>query len=283
MEKTEHINQLIHLSVQEDLGSGDLTSEFFVHPDSTNTAHVTARETLIVSGSNLAYWICEIIDPTLVLTLHIKDGETAHAGDIVITITGNSRSILTAERTLLNFMQRLSGIATLTNQYYQTISGTGASLLDTRKTTPGWRALEKYAVTCGGGQNHRIGLYDRVMVKDNHIVALGGIGNLQNHIDQLKIQHPHIPIEVEVDTIHQLKSLLKLTKIDFVLLDNMSLKQLSEAVELTKKSDSPFKTEASGGVNLKTIRNIAKTGVDYISVGAITHSATAVDLGMDFI
>ena len=283
MQRTEHINQLIQLALQEDIGRGDLTSEFFVNEDSIDTANVTARETLIVSGSNLAHWISSEIDTSLEVTTLIQDGELAQPGDAVINIQGKSRSILTAERSVLNFMQRLSGISTLTHQYAQAIKGTDATLLDTRKTTPGWRALEKYAVTCGGGSNHRHGLYDRVMVKDNHIAALGGIAKLQEYLDTFKTTHPNIPIEVEVDKLEQLKDLLRLQHIDYVLLDNMSTEQLKAAVNLVKKANSPFSTEASGGVNLETIRSIAETGVDFISVGAITHSATAVDLGMDFV
>jgi len=283
MEKTEDIQQLIRLALQEDIGAGDLTSQFFVDETSNDTAYITAREPLVVAGSSLAIWVSEEIDPQLKVQVLISDGELASKGDQVIKIMGNSQSILTAERTILNFMQRLSGVATLTHQYAQAIAGTGTTLLDTRKTTPGWRTLEKYAVTCGGGQNHRIGLYDRVMVKDNHIAALGGIQHLQPYLNQFKDSHPNIPIEVEVDTLTQLEELLKLSHIDYVLLDNMSTNELSQAVQLVKGANSPFQMEASGGVNLDTIAEIAKTGVDFISVGAVTHSATAVDLGMDFL
>jgi nicotinate-nucleotide pyrophosphorylase (carboxylating) len=197
-------------------------------------------------------------------------------------ISGAARSILTAERTALNFMQRLSGIATQTHEYVKAVDGTQARILDTRKTTPGWRALEKAAVVSGGGTNHRMGLYDRVMVKDNHLVSEGGMEELHQSIQRLLADHPDVEVELEADRLEQVRAFLTMEEVDYILLDNMSLDELRQAVEMRGMRTRPM-LEASGGVTLQTVRAIAKTGVDFISVGALTHSVQAMDLALDFV
>ncbi len=200
----------------------------------------------------------------------------------MIRIEGCARSILTAERTALNFLQRLSGVASMTARYVAVVDGTSARILDTRKTTPGYRLLEKQAVLDGGGVNHRMGLYDRAMVKDNHLVADGGQEWLQQAILRLKLEHPEVEVEVEADRLDQVARFLELEGVDHILLDNMAPDELRQAVVLRGERVSPL-LEASGGVTLKTLRDIAEAGVDFVSVGALTHSAPALDIGLDFI
>ena len=216
------------------------------------------------------------LDPNVVFTIETEDGEAVSAGGIIARISGDARAILSAERVALNFLGRMSGIATLTRRYVDAIAGTNAKIVDTRKTTPGLRAFEKYAVRCGGGHNHRVGLFDAVLIKDNHIVAAGGITAA---IRSARAAAGHMTkIEVEVDTLEQLQVALR-EKIDCVLLDNMKPAALADAVKIVA---GRCLTEASGGVNLDTVRDIAATGVDLISVGALTHSAPVLDLGLDF-
>jgi len=211
----------------------------------------------------------------------VPDGSRVSAGALVLRIEGSARSILTAERVALNFLQRLSGVATLTARYVEQIKDTHARILDTRKTTPGFRLLEKQAVSHGGGTNHRFGLYDRAMVKDNHLVAEGGIPALQAAINRLKTEKPKVEVELEADHLDQVQSFLEMKGVDQILLDNMSPEELREAVRARGDQRKP-KLEASGGITLETVREIAETGVDYISVGALTHSAPALDIGLDF-
>jgi len=201
-------------------------------------------------------------------------------GAYVIEVRGKARSLLAAERVALNFLQRLSGVATKTRQFVDSVDGTGAKILDTRKTTPGWRALEKAAVIAGGGANHRMGLYDRAMVKDNHLVAEGGIEALQKAINQLRVDKPGVEVELEADRLEQVEAFLKLDGVDYILLDNMNNDSLRKTVKM-RAEKGPL-LEASGGVNLQTVAAIAKTGVDFISVGALTHSATALDFSLEF-
>jgi nicotinate-nucleotide pyrophosphorylase (carboxylating) len=201
---------------------------------------------------------------------------------MVLRVEGSARSILTAERTALNFLQRLSGVATLTRRYVDAIAGTGAAILDTRKTTPGYRMLEKAAVVHGGGTNHRIGLFDRAMVKDNHLVAESRLPGLQASIAELKADRPEVEVELEADRLEQVEAFFGLEGVDYLLLDNMSLEDLRAAVAMRNGRTIP-RLEASGGVNLERVRGIAETGVDFISVGALTHSAPSLDLGLDFV
>jgi nicotinate-nucleotide pyrophosphorylase (carboxylating) len=202
-------------------------------------------------------------------------------GSLLIRVEGKARSILTAERTALNFLQRLSGVATLTARYVELVKGTQARILDTRKTTPGYRLLEKQAVVHGGGLNHRLGLYDRAMVKDNHLVTEGGPGAIQAAIHRLQTDKPDIEVELEADHLEQVRTFLAMQGVAHILLDNMSLEELREAVAARGARLTP-QLEASGGVTLQTLRGIAETGVDFISVGALTHSAPALDIGLDF-
>jgi nicotinate-nucleotide pyrophosphorylase (carboxylating) len=242
---------------------------------------VAVRKDGVVSGVELAARVFCTVDRELDVEILIADGSRVSSGALLIRVEGSARSILAAERTALNFLQRLSGVATLTAQHVEEVKGTRAQILDTRKTTPGYRLLEKQAVLDGGGVNHRLGLYDRAMVKDNHLVAEGGTEAIQAAIHRLKSEQPAVEVELEADNLDQVRKFLALDGIDHVLLDNMDLGQLREAVLLRGDRHKP-QLEASGGVTLESLRNIAMTGVDFISVGALTHSAPALDIGLDF-
>jgi nicotinate-nucleotide pyrophosphorylase (carboxylating) len=239
-----------------------------------------AREPIVVAGLALAEAAFHQLSETVQITRVTQDGQRAPSGGVLLQISGPARSLLSAERVALNFLQRLSGVATLTAQFIETIKGTHATILDTRKTTPGWRRFEKYAVTCGGGQNHRFGLFDMVLIKDNHLAALKNASPspIAAAVKSARAKYPNLKVEVEADTLEQVEQAI-VARADMVLLDNMNLEQLRAAVA---KCRGHAKTEASGGVNLASVRGIAETGVDFISVGALTHSARAVDIGLDF-
>lgn len=262
----------------EDLGLvGDITTNSTIPADTTARAVIAARKPGIVAGVDLAIATFRELDGRVGVKVKAGDGESVEPGDVIAEISGPARAILTGERVALNFLGRMSGIATLTRSYVDAVSGTNARIVDTRKTTPGLRAFEKFAVRCGGGGNHRVGLFDAVLIKDNHIVAAGGVGAA---ITAARRNAGHmVKIEVEVDTLEQLVVVLD-HKVDAVLLDNMGTDRLRTAVAMVAGSAV---TEASGGVNLETVRDIAETGVDLISVGALTHSATVLDLGLDFL
>ncbi len=272
---------LINLAMAEDIGGGDVTTRYFIPEDRQASAWVVARKDGVVSGGEIAAQVFRKVDPELLVQILTSDGTHVVAGSQLIRIQGSARSILTAERTALNFLQHLSGIATLTACYCKQVLGTHTRILDTRKTTPGYRMLEKKAVRDGGGTNHRQGLYDRAMVKDNHLVAEGGIVAIQAGIQKLKINQPNVEVEIEADSIEQVREFLALDGVDYILLDNMTLAQLSEAVALRGLRTKPM-LEASGGITLELLAAIAATGVDFISVGALTHSAPALDIGLDF-
>ncbi len=272
---------LIELALAEDLGGGDVTSLYFIPEERRARAFVVAREDGMVSGVDLAAAVFLRVDEGLEPKILIADGSPVAAGALLIHIEGSARSILTAERTALNFLQHLSGVATMTARYVEAVKGTAARILDTRKTTPGYRVLEKRAVVHGGGTNHRMGLYDRVMVKDNHLVAEGGPAVIQAAINRLKTDRPEMEVELEADSIEQVETFLRMDGVDFILLDNMTPAQLSEAVMLRGERSMP-RFEASGGITLEVLREVAETGVDFISVGALTHSAPAMDIGLDF-
>lgn len=274
---------LIDLALSEDLGTrGDITARCFVPASHRSVGLIVARQDLQVAGVSVAEAVLRKVDPGLEITLEKKDGESATAGETIIAVRGATRSILTAERTALNFLQRLCGIATLTRRYVQAAANPGVRVLDTRKTTPGWRLLEKAAVRAGGGHNHRLGLHDAVMVKDNHLVAEDRATALEAGIRAVREQFPDTAfIELEADRLDQVATFLALDGVDVILLDNMSLDQLRAAVALRNEKAPRLQLEASGGVNLDTIADIASTGVDAISVGALTHSATAADLALD--
>jgi nicotinate-nucleotide pyrophosphorylase (carboxylating) len=277
----DHSDILIDLALAEDIGGGDVTSRYFIPEERRARAFVAVRKDGVVSGVELAARVFSKVDPDLDVEILIADGSRVGAGAMLIRVEGSARSILTAERTALNFLQRLSGVATLTALYVEQVKGTRTRILDTRKTTPGYRLLEKKAVLDGGGTNHRLGLYDRAMVKDNHLVAEGGAEAIQAAISRLSSDKPDVEVELEADHLEQVKSFLALDGVDYILLDNMSLADLREAVELRGERGKP-QLEASGGVTLATLREIAATGVDFISVGALTHSAPALDIGLDF-
>jgi nicotinate-nucleotide pyrophosphorylase (carboxylating) len=271
---------LIRMALQEDAGDGDITARCFVAENRQARATILAKESGVVAGIAPALAVFTTFDPSVRAAALRSDGDTVQRGDAVIALTGPARSILTAERTALNFLQRLSGIATQTRRYVDAVAGTRAQVLDTRKTTPGWRWLEKQAVRAGGGTNHRTGLYDMVMVKDNHLAVAGDLAELQAGIDRAHALKPGIRIEVEADTVEQVRQFLTLRGVDVIMLDNMSLPDMRACVELA--AGTGVKLEASGGVTLERLPEIAATGVDFISSGALTHSVRALDLSLDF-
>ena len=272
---------LIDLALAEDIGDGDVTSLYFIPEDRTARAFVAARSEGVVSGIGIAARVFQKVDPSLEVEELIPDGSRVSGGALLLSIEGSARSILTAERTALNFLQHLSGVATLTARYVDVIKGTTARILDTRKTTPGYRLLEKQAVVDGGGVNHRMGLYDRAMVKDNHLVAEGGPDAIQAAILRLRTEKPDVKVQLEADTLDQVRGYMKMEGVDHILLDNMTPDELREAVAIRGERITPI-LEASGGVTLKSVREVAETGVDFSSVGALTHSAPALDIGLDF-
>ncbi|MCP5536096.1 MAG: carboxylating nicotinate-nucleotide diphosphorylase [Akkermansiaceae bacterium] len=282
----EVTSALIDLALLEDIGedlkTGDVTSVYFVPGERKSSSYIHAKAEGILAGMATAREVFHRIDPGLELVGLKQDGDVLNYGDHVLEISGSARSILTAERTALNFLQRLSGIATQTREYVALIRGTKARVLDTRKTTPGWRALEKAAVVAGGGTNHRMGLYDRAMVKDNHLMAENKLNALQDAIDRLHEDRPGVEVELETDTLQQVGQFLGLEGVDYILLDNMDNATMRQAVAMRDAAKSKVLLEASGGVNLSTIAGIAQTGVDFISVGALTHSAVALDLSLEF-
>ncbi|MFU8894235.1 MAG: carboxylating nicotinate-nucleotide diphosphorylase [Luteolibacter sp.] len=272
---------LIDLALAEDVGTGDVTSRYFVPADREARAFVTVRSPGVLSGVDLAARVFLTVDSALRVEMMVGDGSRVGKGALVLKIEGLARSILTAERTALNFIQHLSGIATLTARYVEKTLGTNCRILDTRKTLPGYRSLAKRAVVHGGGTNHRMGLYDRAMVKDNHLIAEGGLPAIQDAIHRLKHEKAGVEVELEADSIDQVRAFLMLEGVDYILLDNMTPDELRAAVAARGATRKPL-LEASGGVTLETVAEIAATGVDFISVGALTHSAPALDLGLDF-
>ncbi len=269
---------LIDLALREDIGEGDVTTDSFVSKETTATARIVARERAIVAGTKTAGEVFRRVDPDLKIKVVLKDGSEVNAGNDVIQIQGSVRSILKAERVALNFLQRLSGIATMTRKFVDAAANDHVKILDTRKTTPGLRALEKAAVVAGGGANHRFGLFDMALVKDNHLASISGFDAFAKAVHNLRKSKPKLQIEVEADTLEQVRGLLEINGIDVILLDNMTPAEIREAIALGKNK---VKFEASGGVTLQNIRQIAATGVDYISIGAITHSARSIDFSLE--
>jgi nicotinate-nucleotide pyrophosphorylase (carboxylating) len=269
---------LIAAALKEDIGKGDITTEFFVPETLHAGGRIVAHEPAIVAGTGTAAEIFRKIDSATDVQIVRRDGEAVAAGDTVIEVRGLARSILKAERVALNFLQRLCGIATLTRQFVDAVGNHPAKILDTRKTTPGLRVLEKAAVVAGGGVNHRSGLFDMVLVKDNHLAALGGLSGFADQIRRLRKERPNVRIEVEADDLEQTRAFVEIDGIDVILLDNMEPAQIREALALRRNN---IKFEASGGITLKNVRRIAATGVDYISIGALTNAAPAIDLGLE--
>ncbi|MCF6199725.1 MAG: carboxylating nicotinate-nucleotide diphosphorylase [Hyphomicrobiaceae bacterium] len=266
----------IRAALEEDLGlAGDITGNAVIAPDETMTCSITSREQGVIAGLPLAINAFRVHDPSIEFTRKMHDGDKVEVGDVVLTIKGNSRAILAAERVALNYLCHLSGIASLTAKFVEQVEGTKAAICCTRKTLPGLRAFQKYAVRAGGGRNHRYGLDQAILIKDNHIASAGGIKEV---LDKVRINASHmVRVEIEVDTLEQLQEVLNY-KVDAVLLDNMSPDTLKKAVALV---EGRAICEASGGVNLQTVKRIAQSGVNLISVGALTHSAPVFDFGLD--
>jgi len=274
------IRQAVQNALAEDIGSGDVTTLATVPEAAGARAALRAREPLVIAGLAFAEAAFTGLSSAVQIERLAEDGQPLKAGEILMRVTGPARAILTAERVALNFVQRLSGIATFTAQFVEAIKGTPAQILDTRKTTPGWRRFEKYAVVCGGGRNHRLGLSDMILIKDNHLAALRHEkpNAIAAAVARAREKYPRLKIEVEADTLEQAEQAAE-AGADMVLLDNMNLIQLRLAVQKVK---GRAQTEASGGVNPANVHAIADAGVDFISVGALTHSARAVDIGLDF-
>jgi nicotinate-nucleotide pyrophosphorylase (carboxylating) len=268
----------IGIALQEDIGEGDVTTEFFVPASVHASARVVARERAIVAGTETAVEVFRRVDAAAHTQVLQPDGTEVKSGDVIIEIRALARSILMAERVALNFLQRLSGIATLTREFVEAAGNDHVKILDTRKTTPGLRALEKAAVKAGGGANHRFGLFDMVLVKDNHLASQSGFAAFAETVRKLRKERPDVRIEVEAESLEQVRTFLQIGDVDLILLDNMKPAQIREAVALGKNK---VKFEASGGITLKNVRQIAATGVDYISIGALTHSARAIDFSLE--
>ncbi|MCA9041148.1 MAG: carboxylating nicotinate-nucleotide diphosphorylase, partial [Planctomycetaceae bacterium] len=284
-EEEEAAGKLIDLALAEDLGNvGDLTSQTVIPAREIAEVQIVARQPGVLAGIPVASEVFHKLDADVQLQTLLEDGSPLIEGSVVATVAGPLRSLLTGERTALNFLTLLSGVASLTNQFVEEVHGLPIEILDTRKTFPGYRLLQKYAVRAGGGTNHRFGLYDGILIKDNHLAGWKAeTGSpIAEAIQQARRESPlPVPVEVEVDTLDQLQDALN-AKPEFVLLDNMSLDQLKNAVQIRNELSPETKLEASGGVNLQTVRGIAETGIDRISIGALTHSAPALDLAFDW-
>ena len=281
---TDDIKALIEIAIREDLGEiegnntgfiGDITTQSTINSDDVITASMVARESGVIAGTDIAQYVFNRITPDTEVEIHLEDGTRVSPKDKILTVTGKAQDILQSERIALNFMTHLSGIASETARYVDAVSHTKAQILDTRKTLPGWRVLQKHAVKMGGGQNHRMGLYDMVLIKDNHIAAAGSITEALNRV---RAANPTVKIEIEVDTLEQLKDVLNHGAAEIVLLDNMPPADLKTAVSMC---EGKLITEASGGINMSTVKAIAESGVDYISIGALTHSVQVFDIGLD--
>jgi nicotinate-nucleotide pyrophosphorylase (carboxylating) len=273
----DDIQRIIMSALQEDFGQGDVTSSSVIPAGVTTTMHVVAREEMAVSGIEVAAMVFAAVDNQVDVQPRVEDGQMVAAGEVLMSVNGPAHAILAAERTALNLLQRMCGIATMTARYVKAVEGTGAVIADTRKTVPGLRTLDKYAVTCGGGRNHRMRLDDAVLIKDNHLAVAGSVAEA---VARARISVPvTMQVQVECDTLQQVREALQ-AGADAVLLDNMDVATLCEAVAIV---DGRMQTEASGGVTLETVQAIAQTGVNRISVGALTHSVKAADIGLDSI
>ena len=279
----EQIDKLIDLALTEDLkGVGDTTSLSVIPKDLDAVAILKVKEPCIVSGLEVAKKVFMKVDPNLNFEAKVSDGDTLETYTVIAEISGNAQSLLTAERTALNFLQRLAGISTITSEYVKALGDSKTKILDTRKTTPGWRSLEKYAVAAGGGTNHRMGLYDRVMIKDNHreLAGIQGEGGITRSVKLSREMFPDLEVEVEADSFEEVIEASKIGA-DYILLDNMTNEEMKKVVEALKGTTS--KLEASGGITIERIPSIAQIGVDFISVGALTHSVKSADISMEII
>ncbi len=274
----EGLREFIRQALAEDVGTGDVSTQISVSPTEIGAGNLVSREDGVMAGLPLLGLLYRELDPAVKVERILADGAAVKPGSVVARLAGPVSSILTGERTALNFLQFLGGIATLTARYVEAVEGTSCQVLDTRKTLPGYRALAKYAVRCGGGNNHRMGLYDRIMVKDNHWAA--GDGRVEQMVARARHEFPRLAIEIEVDTLAQLAQILPL-KVDWILLDNFSVTDTAAAVDLRDSSGVKTLLESSGNIDLDTITGYARTGVDAASVGRLTHSVRALDLGLD--
>jgi nicotinate-nucleotide pyrophosphorylase (carboxylating) len=275
-----HIDALIRLSLEEDIGTGDITTVSTIPPDAKCTANVLAKSDVVVAGIPFFARVFEMLNPAVTIEQKVAEGQFATCGEVLATVSGPTQSVLTGERVALNILQRLSGVATMTARYATALKGTNARVVDTRKTTPGMRALQKYAVRMGGGSNHRFGLDSGILIKDNHIAACGTITTA---IERVRERAPHLlRIEVEVTNMEEISQAIE-AKADVILLDNMSTEMMADAVRQIKAAPHPIITEASGNVTLARIGSIAQTGVDFVSVGALTHSVVAADISLDIL
>lgn len=273
---TQTMEERIRFALQEDVGSGDATTDAIIPAEERLHGHVIAKQDGVISGLDVTKFVYRVVDPTIECKLTVKDGQIVEKGCELMVLTGPARSLLTGERTALNFLGRMSGISTLTRQYVNAVKGTKARILDTRKTAPGLRAFDKMAVRLGGGYNHRIGLYDMILIKDNHIDFAGSI---KNAVGLARAVNTGLEIEVETRTLADVRTALDL-KVKRILLDNMSCEMMRAAVEMTQ---GHALLEASGNITLKNVRQVAETGVDYISIGALTHSVTVFDVSFDYL
>jgi nicotinate-nucleotide pyrophosphorylase (carboxylating) len=274
----DFLKQFIASALKEDLGDGDHSSLAAIRPDATSRARLLVKDTGILAGVEMAWKIFHTVDKDLRVDVQLTDGSEIKTGDIALTVSGSSRSILASERLVLNVMQRMSGIATKTRHLVNLVKGTGSQLLDTRKTPPNFRLPEKWAVVIGGGHNHRIGLYDMIMLKDNHIDMAGGIKEAINRTnDYLRATGKKLKIEIETRNLEEVRAVLETGNVDVIMLDNMDNDTMKEAVRLI---GGRHKTEASGGITEANIRSVAECGVDYISIGALTHSVKSLDLSL---
>ncbi len=272
--------KLIKMALEEDLGSGDVTTLSTVPPGTTARALIKAKQECVAAGIQVLGLVFRTLDPSLKIEARVSDGDLVKVGDPLMAVTGNVISILMAERVALNFVQRLCGVATLTSRFVSEIEAYEAEIVDTRKTTPGWRSLEKYAVQVGGARNHRHGLFDGILIKDNHIRAAGTVTDAVSHAQRLA---PHgLKIEVEAADLDQVKEAAR-AGADIILLDNMGEELLREAVNFIRSEYPAIKLEASGGIVLENVARVAACGVDFISVGALTHSAPAIDISLDLV
>lgn len=274
-----NLDEIIEKALSEDIGSGDITTDAICREEKRGKAKLLIKDKGILAGVMIAQKIFNRVDPSLDIEIYKNDGDAVVEGDIVFEVSGNVSSILKAERLVLNFMQRLSGIATMTSQMVKAVKGTRARILDTRKTTPNLRELEKYAVRAGGGHNHRMGLYDMVMIKDNHVDMAGGIykalESVYHHLSETG--RKDVKVEIEVRNFEELLEVIEYGKVDRVMLDNFTPEDMADAIKLIK---GKVETEASGGINLNNVREYAETGVDYISVGALTHNYRSLDMSL---
>lgn len=281
----KEIEKLIARALREDVGPGDITSQAVVDPDLKGTAVIRAKEKGILAGIKIAEKVFKKVDLNLRFTPFFKDGDRIKPQAKIASIKGNIRSILKAERTALNFLQQLSGVATNTSRSVNKVKGTSVKILDTRKTVPNLRALQKYAVRLGGGKNHRMGLYDMILIKENHIKAAGGVPEAikrAKFFSSKRVKNKKLKIEVEAKTLKETEEAARMG-VDMIMLDNMSLSQIKKAIKIIRSLDEKIKIEVSGKIELNKIKQIAQTGVDFISVGALTHSAKALDFSLEVV